>query len=223
MKMKTVTTLFLGLTLLAGSANATVFEFDLFNSVEGNTAPPHYGLRLDGLYSGSSSDIYTFSFVDVGMTVDSVANTAVLGGTLLGGTESDGEARDTDWGFTFTYTDLDVDATDGSWEFINGTSGGSGSIWNELGHSFLLLEWMGSDGFGPKNDGGPCRPGDGPWCGNGWLNHSITPNNPTNGWENTHLNSSDFLYTGAPVTEPSVLALFAAGLIGLGAVRRRIK
>ena len=221
--MKAVTTLFIGLCLLAGSANATVFNFDLFDSVEGNTAPPTYGLRLDGLYSGNAGDIYTFSFVDVGMTVDSVADTAVLGGTLDGGTQGDGEGRGTNWAFTFTYTGLDVDDTDGSWEWQSGAAG-SGSIWNDLGDSFLLLEWMGSDGWGPKGDGGPCRPDDGPWCGNGWLNHSITPNLPTSGWETTHLNASDFLYTGAPsVPEPSVLALFAGGLLGLGAVRRRRK
>lgn len=220
----TVTTLILGLSLLAGSANATVFSFDLYDSVEGNTAPPTYGLRLDGLYSGNAGDIYTFSFVDVGMTVDSDADTATLGGTLSGGTSGNGEARTTDWAFAFTYTGLDVDATDGSWEFINGTSDGSGTIWSDdLGDSFLLVQWMGSDGFGPKGDGGPCRTDDGPWCGNGWLNHSITPNTPTTGWENTHLAASDFLYTGVPVPEPSVLALFAAGLIGFGTSRRRNK
>ena len=218
--MKSVVVLICSLGLFAGSANAALFKFALSDSVEGGEAPPNYGLRLDGLYSNNARDIYTFSFVDVSMTVDSVADTAILGGSLLGGSEGDGKARDTDWNFMFTYTGLDVDDTDGSWEFLNGTSGGMGSISNSLGDSFLLTEWMGSDGFGPKGDGGPCRPNDGPWCGNGWLNHSITPNSPLDGWESRHLAASDFLYTGTPVPAPSVLALFFAGLFGLGFARR---
>lgn len=214
--------LLLGLSLLVGTANADIIKFDLFDSEFGNESPPNYGIRLDGLYSNVSSDIYTFSFVDVDMTVDTVANTAILGGSLLGGTEGNGENRDTDWIFNFTYKDLDVDS-DGSWEFVNGSSDGQGTISIDTvgGDSFDLVQWMGSDGFGPDGDGVNCRGTDGPWCGNGWLNHSIDPNNPPDSWESTHLSASDFLYVGTPVPEPSIIALFAAGLFGIGFVRRR--
>lgn len=222
--MKKAVLSFLALSLLAGSANAALIEFDLFDSQFGNERPPTYGIRLDGLYSGNQNDVYTFSFVDVSMIVDTVGNTATLGGSLLGGTEGDGEARDTEWTFAFEYSDLDVDA-DGSWEFVNGTSDGMGGIAmvGGSGDTFQLVQWMGSDGFGPDGDGVNCRGTDGPWCGNGWLNHSITPGVPTDFWQTTHLNASDFLYIGRPtsVPEPSVIALFGLGLIGMGFARRR--
>ena len=209
----------LSLGMFTGTANATLFTFDLKNSIRGGERPPNYGLRLDGLYSGKSNDIYTFAFIDVDMTVDSEADTASIGGTLLGGTEGKGELRNTDWLFEFTYTNLEIDATDGSWSFNNGTSDGTGSISRITGPStietFALAQYRRSNGF---SLGGGCRPGDGPWCGSGWLNHSITPGAPVS---DKHLYSSDFLYSGTPVPEPSIIALFGAGIAGFGFARRR--
>ncbi len=208
---------FLGLFSI--HAHAGIFVFDLENSVEGGERPPNYGLRLDGLYSGAANDIYTFGFVDVTMTVDSDAGTAAITGSMIGGTEGDGEARDTDWFLDFLYTGLNVDATDGSWEFQAGADG-AGNVENLASNDiFGLVEFMGSDGWGPKGDGGPCRTNDGPWCGNGWVNHSITPGGDAS--TAPHLSASDFLYTGTPVPAPSVLALFGLGLLGLGVARRR--
>ena len=209
------------LMLASLQASAGVFRFDLADSEFGNERPPTYGLRLDGLYSGNAGDVYTFSFVDVQMVVDSVAGTVDISGDLLGGSEGDGEARDTDWALSFTYTGMDVDAADGSWEFTNGVSGGTGLLTNiATSDVFELEEFMGSDGFGPDGDGVDCRGTDGPWCGNGWLNHSITPGASVAGVP--HLNASDFLYVGTPVPAPPVAILFALGLAGLGYGRKRL-
>ena len=217
--------------VVSGTANAGIYTFDLFSSEFGAERPPNYGLRLDGLYSGNQRDVYTFEFDGVTMSVDSDLGTARIFGDLIGGTEGDGEARTNSWAIDFTYTDLLID-TDGSWEFQDGVSGGEGTLSLDLGagnfDSFFLVEFMGSDGFGPDGDGVNCRGTDGPWCGNGWLNHSITPNLDANdplavANLDRHLYASDFLYQGAPVSvsEPGTLALLCLGFAGLAASRRR--
>lgn len=41
-----------------------VETWDLFSHPDGNQAPPVYGLRLDGLFTGNSGDVWTFEFED---------------------------------------------------------------------------------------------------------------------------------------------------------------
>ena len=86
-----------GLALQVSAANAAIIKHTLIDHPDGSEAPPVYGLRLDGLFSADASDVYTFSFVDVTMTIDTDADTVNIAGELLGGSAGDGEARDTAW------------------------------------------------------------------------------------------------------------------------------
>lgn len=45
-------------------APTVVETWDLFSHSDGGAAPPVYGLRLDGLYTGNSSHVWTFEFED---------------------------------------------------------------------------------------------------------------------------------------------------------------
>lgn len=86
------------------SAQATVYNYALFNHPDGGAQPPLYGLRLDGLYnpsapninnSGPGNKIFTFDFEhkdsggnkDVGMFLDydDSNNSVRIFGTAFGG------------------------------------------------------------------------------------------------------------------------------------------
>ena len=92
-----------GMTLQISAANAAIITHTLVDHPDGSEAPPVYGLRLDGLFDGNANDVYTFSFVEVTMTIDTDADTVNIAGELLGGSEGEGEDRDTTWFLDFTY------------------------------------------------------------------------------------------------------------------------
>ena len=52
------------LGLAVSELPADLFQYNLHNSPDGGAQPPLYGFRLDGLFTGYSSDIFTFDFDD---------------------------------------------------------------------------------------------------------------------------------------------------------------
>lgn len=141
--LKTSTAALVAAGLVAGSTVANAMgvpaganilnQWNLFDHPDGGEAPPTYGLRLDGLISGSSGDEWTFSFqdtpgdgrnaVDIGtstviMTLFEVGGVQNINinGTVFGGRRKHG-SNGTDATDVFGNAGADgwVDAFAGTW------------------------------------------------------------------------------------------------------------
>ena len=222
--------------LVSGTASATVWNFDLDNHPDGNQNPPPYGLRLDGLFTGNSSDVWTFSFVDVGLVVDDAGSgSATISGTVNGGRDTGSDyatGTQASWGLSFTFTGITIGA-DGA--FTINTGGGvdaantgaltllddidlDGNAGSDQNKAINLVGFMGGT-FAEDSYRCSGHPGCGPWVGRAWLNHSIQFGAPAT---TSHIAASDFIFTATPVPEPTALALLGLGLTAFGWRRRRV-
>ena len=201
----------------------TVYE--LGNHPDGGAASPFYGLRLDGIGTGDTRDIYTFDFeaAGSGMTLfyDDDAGTITIGGTAFGGRDAGSSFADgsTDvWQISFTYSDV---YACGSGLCANS---GSGSVSSLLFGTYNLVAEMGRHdyAFQLNND----HRGFSGVSGWGWMNHCPQGGEGGNGrYENgvgcdNHLYASDWLFTIRDVPAPGTLALLGLGLAGIGLRRR---
>lgn len=218
-KCSAAATLIMGLALYTSSSQALIITHHLMDHPDGNQAPPTYGLRLDGLFSGDADDVYTFSFLDVEMTIDTgdaSDNTdgyVEIAGTMLGGTSGDGKARDTEWDLFFRYDTNILIEEDGSW-IVDGSSSGANFGYIALGADDIgLADFMGGQ-FQPDSHRCSGHSDCGPWVGIGWLSHQTTFDSATY----THYDANDFIYT---VSEPAGIFLLGIGLIGLALARRQ--
>lgn len=196
--------------------------YELGNHPDGGAANPLYGLRLDGLLTGDSSDIYTFDFeasgVSMSMLWSSGTDELRIWGTAFGGQDigSDYLAGTTAlWTINFTYTGISACGTG-----ICSSSGGR-TVSSDLFGSFDLVP-TGSNTYGyafQVNDGHRGVAGPSGW---GWMNHCASAGNTIEGGSCIqHLYASDWLFTVHSVPEPGTLVLFGIGLLGIGMLRRR--
>lgn len=237
-----------------------VFQYLLHDHPDGALANPTYGLRLDGLYGGNQNDFtFSFNAPGSSMTLlyDDQANTVRIAGRAYGGIDTGSAWDNNNVGYVdidFTYRQNLV--TNGSGTFGSDTdnlglkttgdaqnlaTGNSGSIrlatgvWGtgaDEGDAFSLVDQSnGSYSFkfnnfddhrlgGHAGFGGPDD-----FVGWGWLNHWAAGGTPQ-----SHVYSSDFLFTAEYVTpptntevpEPEAALVFGLGVAGL-AWRRRQK
>ncbi len=217
--------------LLSSAAHAvgiTGGTYTLDNHPDGAASSPFYGLRLDGLLSGNSKDIYTFNFSEGGanmaLTYDDVNNTLQISGTAYGGLDQ-GSSYDNPelYSIDFTYRNvLQVAGDDDLW--VDGSQAGqnTGTITRQSsGDVYNLADFAGKNAYsfrlgdGDNNQGHRGHQGISGW---GWLNHAPAPANPN---DSPHLYSSDWLFTAEPVAVPEspltagALAVLVGGFIAM--------
>ncbi len=229
-----------------GPAQAALFSFDLLSHPDGNALPPSYGLRLDGLFTGNGSDIWTFDFDDpssnMTLTFDDIANTVAIAGQVFGGLDVnsvyDGTLQGL-WDVDFVYQ-ANVTSTAIPPDFSTGPFGievtadhasnmGSitplfsamdGGITITSGVAIELVDKDNGDFSFKFNNTDDHR-----LAGTGLMGPATYVGR---GWlthsGGPHISASDWLFIADPIPAvpiPAAIWLFASGLVGLGAVARR--
>lgn len=217
---------FLGLslfltTLAAEPAHAATITISYYaTSIAGDQAPPNYGLRLDGFFTGDADEEVTFAF-------DSVLFDVYDDGTArLHGTISVAEFDDTGGPSPYASTwDLDVwfaagSGSNPSWDYYQLDPNAGTEMTNQADPSndyANLWPFMGDFqvGFGANEKNSN-------FGAAGWLNFEHTTTSGVIGDRNVHWESSDFLMDLTLVPEPTSFFLVGSGLLGLAALRRRL-
>lgn len=221
----------------AGSASAAIINYNLASHPDGSENPPPYGLRLDGLYTLNSNDVWTFDFdapsSNMKLILDTHSETVRIYGTAYGGLDV-GSGYDADlqgvFQVDFTYSAnvtvndsglplLEVEASPEAPATNNGFirplfTADDGSIFITSGETIALEQEMefffnNTDDHRLNCGVDPCGPDT--FVGWGWLNHS----------DSAHIKASDWLFTATVVPVPAAVWLFFSGLGALGFVGRR--
>lgn len=226
-------------------------SFNVKSHPGGGKAPPVYCLRLDGLLSGKSSEIYTFDCnhdqSNVMLTYDETGVRImgqVFGGKDIGVSYKAGTTAL--WDLDFRYEFADITPMDGGIRVSDGIAdkslgNGTGTLTSTEFGEFLLADYSGNFGytFDFKPDGHRIDPGnpahapydENTWVGRGWLNHEHVSTGTLNAGDlagtdiNKHLSASDWLFVAEPkrrVPEPGfTLGLFSLGLWGASSLLKR--
>ncbi len=223
--------------MAAPAAAGTISDYGTYrinNHPDGGAAAPFYGLRLDGLLDGDQNKTFTFDFDDTAngaamfltYSNSGSGNELRIFGNAWGGRDVGSTYQDPQlWAIDFTYVSVtNATGDDDLWIASGATPGGgtiraadlSGPI-TELkafagNHPYYFRLGDEDDDSGHRMTGGI--------TGWGWMNHA-TPGAGTS--LDTHLYSSDWLFTVNPVAVPlPPSAWMGVGLLGaLGLVRLR--
>lgn len=218
----------------ASAFAVSVGTYILSSHPDGNQNPPPYGLRLDGLLTGSSGEEYTFDFNHASSDMKLTWNGSMIHifGTAFGGEDNGaGYAPSTTavWTIDFTYNAGVSTSANGGVDdvVVNAHHQNFGTLSGALG-DFALRDH--TDGvlsftFGDE-DGSGHREFNG-ISGWGWLDYCNTDVHECaqdgTDWVPTHITASDWLFTATPVPVPAAVWLFGSGLIGLACIARRRK
>ena len=207
----------------------SVGTYNMHNHPDGSAADPLYGLRLDGLLTGNTNEIYTFDFdhTSSAMTLTYDGSSVVIDGVAYGGQDAGaaGYVAGTTaiWNIHFEYhVGLSQPGTDGGLSdvFVDADFANFGSLSSGLG-SFELTDKSDNSGLsfrlGDINGAGH-RGYDG-ISGFGWLRHGDDCTSETPSCAN--IPYSDWLFTVTPVPVPAAFWLFGSAILGLVGVKRR--
>jgi len=206
------------LFISAYSADAQVLDTRYqATSIAGNQAPPDYGLRLDGFFTGDGKAV-TFGFDNV------LFDVFTDGSARLYGTVSVVEFNNSGGPGSYASTwNMDVhfnagSGSNSSYQYFSFAPSAGTELINQAdsGDYANLWQFMGDFqvgvGANEKNSN---------FGAAGWVNYEHTNGATTIGSRYTHVNSSDFLMDLTVVPEPVSSTLFLVGAATLGYRRFR--
>ena len=217
----------LGVSAALSAEAITVGTYTLNNHPDGSATPPPYGLRLDGLFTGNTNEVYTFDFdhASSAMTLTYTGTHITIQGQAFGGQDNgSGYVAGTTavWDIYFDYTvGISQPGGDGGVSdlMVHANGANFGSLSSSLG-LFDLSDKSDGTGlsfqFGDENGGGHRNfNGISGW---GWLMHGT---DCQTGSDCSNIAYSDWLFTASPVPVPASVWLFGSSLLGLAGLRRR--
>lgn len=214
----------IGFNALSAHAVSTG-TYTLSNHPDGSVNPPPYGLRLDGLLTGSSNEEYTFDFdhVDSAMTLIYDGSTIVIDGVAFGGEDTGGGyAANTTalWEIHFEYTvGVSQPGSDGGLAdvFAVEDAANFGTISSSLGDLELSDKTLDSFSFRFGDENGAGHRGADGISGWGWLMHG---EDCLQGNDCVNVEYSDWLFTAVEIPVPAAAWLFGSGLLALAGGKR---
>jgi hypothetical protein len=233
--------LFGALFVVSLPVRAALMTYQLESHPDGNASSPTYGLRLDGLFTQDTNDIWTFDFDGSGssmmLTYDSVANDIRIYGTVLGGLDTGSMYHSSLqglWSVDFRYSANVTKGSAGSDTFFEvtgedpsnmgtitplfnatGVAPASGEVIQvNLGTAISLVDEQGSHSYSFRfNNTEDHR----------LAGYGLSGPDTFVGWgwlnhsDQSHIYASDWLFTGSrtAVPLPAAIWLFGSGLLGL--------
>lgn len=201
---------------VAFAAASQAATFKLFNHPDGSTAPPEYGLRLDGLFGSGHT---TFSLeTAAGVFLEYSAGEIRIYGTVEV-VESPGGGNDgRQFAVDMTYRDNVNNTTDGGWHVTPGSANNNGTLTAlDDGTVYSLFDTpLTGNSFNFQPNGDRIDGDTSTWVGTGWLDVFDSA-----GSQIAAGATQDWLFTGQMIPLPSAAGLGLAGLAGLSIRRRR--
>lgn len=210
--------------LIAGMADAqTLVTSYNATSIAGNQAPPDYGLRLDGFFTGNASDEVTFSFDNVLFNVYDDGTARLFGTVSVAEFNNSGGpgAYSSTWTLDVAFQS-DTGINPNYDYYIIDPSAGV-ELRNQADPTNDYAEFVSY----PNADGAYFQVGAGAngknslFGASGWVNYAHTSPSGNYGSTSTHIVSSDFLMNLTVVPEPISSTLFIVGGVVLGVRRYR--
>jgi len=207
--------------LSVDSAEAQILEtrYDA-TSIAGNQAPPNYGMRLDGFFTGNEADAITFAFDSVFFDVFTNGTARLYGDVSV--VEVNGSAPT---GSEISSWDLDVAFNAGSGSnpsyqyFVIDPNAGTEMV-NQANANDIVDLWSYNGDF---QVGFSANGKNSNFGASGWVTFEHYDGTTTYGSQGTQLVNSDFLMDLTVVPEPVSSTLFLVGGATLGFRRFRKK